>query len=112
MEVFVVSTPHEKSHMLLPDYKLVGPPRRFINGRGVRSASYLQKFRLLSEKRVRIVSLKTSDSGTARSRAVRYVEARIREELLASDPSARTANRTIASVIMEYTGNLASLGNS
>ena len=63
--------------MILPDYRLIGPPARFKNGRGVRAASFQQKYRLLADpaRKVRTVSLKTTDLTTARRRAVKYVEA-------------------------------------
>jgi hypothetical protein len=35
--------------MLLPDYKLVGPVRKYKDGHGNNSASYMQRYRLLSD---------------------------------------------------------------
>jgi hypothetical protein len=56
--------------VLLAEYKLVGAPRRFLNGRGRKGKCYAQKFRLLRDpaRRVRSVSLKTADAAAARRR--------------------------------------------
>lgn len=100
--------------MLLPDYRLVGSPGRFKNGHGGRAQCYAQRFRLLHERprRVRSVSLQTTDAAVARRRAVRYVEARVREIQEGRDPEARTANRRIEDALSEYIGNLLAVGNS
>jgi integrase len=100
--------------MLLPDYKLIGPPARFRNGHGRRAANYHQKYRLLAEaaRKVRTVSLQTTDLTTARRRAAHYVEQRIRRDLLARDPAARTAATGIAAALKEYLADLRSTGNS
>jgi site-specific recombinase XerC len=100
--------------MILPDYRLIGTPARFANGRGVRAASFHQKFRLLADpaRKVRTVSLKTIDLTAARRRAVKYVEARIRADLLARDPQARTLAIGISAALKEYLADLKATGNS
>ena len=97
---------------MLPDYKLIDTPNRLTNGRGERCSSYLQKYRLLTEKRVRSVSLQTTDLTIARRRAVRFVEDRLRQDMLARDPQARTATSGIGAALQEYLDNLAAAGNS
>ena len=100
--------------MLLPDYKLVGLPGKFRNGHRKKAKCFAQRYRLLAElpRKVRSVSLKTTDLTTARRRVVRYVEDAIRKHLVASNPEARTASRGIGAVLKEYTDDLAARGNS
>ena len=94
--------------MLLPDYKLVGVPGKFRNGHRKKAKCFAQKYRLLAEvpRKVRSVSLATTDLTTARRRATRYVEDAIRKHLIASNPEARTASRGIGAVLKEYTDDL------
>ena len=98
--------------MILPDFKLIGSPGRFRNGHGRRASTYAQKYRYLNEKRIRSVSLQTTDLTTARRRAVEYVEDRIRADLLARDPQARTLAVGIAAALKEYLDHLTATGNS
>jgi hypothetical protein len=100
--------------MTIPDYRLIGTPARFTNGRGVRAARFHQKFRLLADPacKVRTVSLKTTDLTTARRRAVKFVEARVRQDLLARDPQARTLAIGISAALKEYLDHLTATGNS
>jgi integrase len=99
--------------MQIPDFKLIGDPQRYVDGRGNKAANYLQRFRLLNEpRRTRKVSLQTTDLTTARRRAVRFVEDKLRAELIANDPQARTANRAIGTVLQEYLDHLRDVGNS
>ena len=100
--------------MLLPDYKLVGVPGKFRNGHRKKAKCFAQKYRLLAEvpRKVRSVSLATTDLTTARRRATRYVEDAIRKHLIASNPEARTASRGIVAVLKEYLDDLPPLGNS
>ena len=100
--------------MILPDYRLIGPPARFKNGRGVSAASFHQKFRLLADpaRKVRTVSLKTTDLTTARRRAVKYVEARIRADLLARDPASQDVGDRNCCGLKEYLDHLTATGNS
>src|SRR3954467_1220992 len=99
---------------MLPDYVLIGDPRRFKNGRGNAPASYLQKYRLLTDppRKLRSVSLRTCDLTVARRRSVRFVEDRIREDLLARDPQARTSAKGIAAALKEYLADLTASGNT
>ena len=66
--------------MQLPDYKLVGQPRR-QRSRGQLSAVYVQRYRLLDDppRKLRVVSLKTEDKTTARRIAARTVEDALRK---------------------------------
>lgn len=100
--------------MILPDYKLVGGPHKFRNGHGRKSASFMQRYRLLAEpsRKVRSVSLQTTDLTVARRRAVKFVEDRLRKDLLARDPEARTASNGIAAALREYIEDSAATGNS
>lgn len=97
---------------MLPDFKLIGAPNQFRNGHGKRSEVFLQKYRLLSERRVRSVSLQTTDAATARRRAVKYVEDKIGRDLLARDPQARTVASGIQVALQEYLDDLTAMGNS
>jgi hypothetical protein len=99
---------------VLFDYKLIGSPRRFKDGRGNPADSYLQRWRLLRDpaRKIRSVSLQTTDAAVARRRAVRFVENRIREIQEGRDPQSRTANRRIEEALGEYVNDLLATGNS
>jgi integrase len=99
---------------MLPDYKLIGPPQRFKNGFGKKSASYMQRYRLLTDpsRKRRAVSLQTTDAAVARGRAVRFVEEKIRQEQLARDPQTRTTTKRIQTVLQEYLDDLKASGNT
>ena len=99
---------------MLPDYKLIGAPRRFANGRGVKAKCFAQRFRLLSDppRRVRSVSLMTADSTVARRRAVAYIERCIQEIILRADPHARTMASGIDPALSEYVDDLVAQGNT
>lgn len=96
----------------LPDYKLIGAPRHYVDGRGARSRCYFQRFRLLHEpaRKVRATSLQTSDGAVARRRAVVYVERRIREIVLKIDPQSRTVVNGIYAALQEYIDDLVAIG--
>lgn len=96
---------------LLP-YKLVGRPRRDRNGHGQLARHFSQRYRLLSEKLVRSVSLKTADKGVATQRAVEFVENKIRQLAMKTDPVARTTHSTIQVALDEYINDLKAKGNS
>lgn len=100
--------------MRLPDYKLIGAPRHYVDGYGLRSRCYFQRFRLLHEpaRKIRTISLQTSDGAAARRRAVAYVERRIGEIVLATDPHARTFASGVHAALDEYVGDLLALGNT
>lgn len=100
--------------MHLPDYRLVSSPGRFKNGRGKRLKCYAQRFRLLSDpaRQVRSVSLQTTDATVARRRAVVYVERRIHELVLQTDPHARTLASGIHAALVEYIDDLIAQGNT
>ena len=100
--------------MHLPDYRLVSSPGRFKNGRGKRLKCYAQRFRLLSDpaRRVRSVSLQTTDATVARRRAVVYVERRIQLIVLEADPIARTLASGIHAALVEYIDDLVAQGNT
>ena len=100
--------------MQLPDFKLIGAPRRYVDGSGVRSRYYCQRFRLLHDppRRVRSVSLQTSDGTAARRRAVAFVERRIQQLLLDADPHARTLASSIHVALVEYIEDLIAQGNT
>ena len=98
---------------MLFDYKLIGAPKRFLSSRGGLSKSYSQRYRLLKDppKKVRAVSLQTGDAGTARRRAVEFVEEKIREIVFASDPRRRTIANGIHASLEEYVNDLVAQGN-
>lgn len=100
--------------MLLPEYRLIGPPRRYRDGRGEPAKSYAQKFRLLEDpsRRIRSISLQTSDGTAARRRAVAYVERRIQEIVQERDPLARTLASGIHAALAEYIDDLIAQGNT
>jgi integrase len=100
--------------VILPEYIPLGSPRRYKNGSGKQSKFYAQKFRLLRDpsRRVRSVTLKTTDSTTARRRAVEYVERRISEIEFRNNPAIRIASSAIKNVLDEYIQNLGDVGNT
>lgn len=100
--------------MSLPEYRLIGPPKRYRDGRGKPAKCYAQKFRLLRDppRRVRSISLQTSDGTAARRRAVAYVEKRIQEIILETDPHARTLASGIHAALVEYIDDLIAQGNT
>ncbi len=96
---------------MLPDYKLIGPPRASRTDAAFNPPASCKGF----------VCCRKSDRGKyhsrrptvpPRGRAVRYIEGKIRKELLASDPTVRTASVSIGAVLKEYTDDSAALGNS
>lgn len=93
---------------------MVGNPRRFKNGRGKKAKNYAQKFRLCSDssRKIRSVSLRTNDAATARSRAKKFVEDKIKESLLKSDPEFRAQTVPIEDVLDEYLMYLSDDGNT
>lgn len=99
---------------MLPDYRLIGAPRRFANGRGAKARCFAQRFRLLSDppRRVRSVSLMTADATVARRRAVACVERRIQEVLHERDPLTRTLASSIQAALAEYLDDLVAQGNT
>lgn len=99
---------------MLLDYKLIGSPKRFLDSRGGLAKSFAQRFRLLSDppRKVRSVTLQTGDVGTARRRAVPFVENKVRQISCDADPIARTLAKGIQSVLDEYLEDLAAMGNS
>lgn len=100
--------------MSLPEYRLIGPPKRYHDGRGKPAKCYAQKFRLLRDppRRVRSISLQTSDGTAARRRAVAYVEKRIQEIILETDPHARTLASGVHAALVEYIDDLIAQGNT
>lgn len=99
---------------MLFDYKLIGAPKRFQTSRGGLSKSYSQRYRLLKDppRKVRTVSLQTGDAGTARRRAVEFVEEKVREIVFASDPKRRTLANGIYASMQEYIDDLIAQGNT
>jgi len=100
--------------VLLPDYKLIGSPSRFKNGHGKLGRFYSQRFRLLIDppRKVRSVSLKTTDKAVALRRAVRYVEERVLQLTLSRNPLFRTQYGGIEVALQEYLNNLKAIGNT
>ena len=100
--------------MLLPDYRLVGSPGRFKNGHGKLAKHYAQRFRLRSDppRKVRSVSLVTTDKAVALRRVVEYVEDKVFQIALSRDPRFRTQHGSIAAAVQEYIGNLLAVGNT
>jgi integrase len=100
--------------MVLPDYKMIGGPKRFMDGHGRKSASFMQRYRLLtdSSRKLRSVSLQTTDLTVARRRAVKFVEDKLRKQLIASNPEASTVSKGIAAALKEYLADLNATGNS
>ncbi|WP_428307972.1 tyrosine-type recombinase/integrase [Lacipirellula sp.] len=100
--------------MLLPEYRLIGPPRRYCDGRGKPAKSYAQKFRLLNDpsRRIQSITLQTSDGTAARRRAVAYVERRIQTIAFDADPHARTLASCIHAALVEYIDDLTAQGNT
>lgn len=100
--------------MHVPEYVLIGAPRRYADGRNEKAKYYSQRYRLLHEpvRRIRSVSLKTKDGAAARRRAVPFVEAKIAKLVLLSDPQARTATNGICAALNEYVDHLIAVGNT
>jgi integrase len=98
----------------LPDYKLIGAPRRFKNGHGQQAKYYAQRFRLLSDsvRKIRSVSLLTVDKTVARRRAVVSVEEKVRKLTFSRDPHFRTQHGAIRTVVQEYVDDLRARGNT
>ena len=68
----------------IPDYKLIGDVRK-QRSRGKSSTNFVQRYRVLTEAKVCVVSLQTTDKATARRRAVGYVEAKLRNKQRTAD---------------------------
>lgn len=100
--------------MYLPQYKLIGEPKRYKNGRGKRAKNYIQKFRILSDptRKYRSVSLGTKDVSVARSRAKKFVEDRLKSLTVAADPLLKTKTVEIKKTLSEYTASLENDGNT
>ncbi len=96
----------------IPDFVLIGGPRKYKNGRGKPAKSYLQKFRLKSDsvRKVRSVSLETNDVSVARERAKDFVVKRVTELSLANSPQLRFAKQTIQESVTEYRRFLSNSG--
>src|ERR1700690_2130481 len=92
--------------MELPSYKLLGQPHR-QRSRGQLSRFFTQRFRLLSEKKVRSAPLQTTDIRKAHGRAVACVEAAIRKFLTATVPQFRYADCTYEQHVEHYCDSLA-----
>jgi integrase len=98
----------------LPDFKLVGSPRRFRNGHGKQGKYYAQRFRLLADpaRKISSVSLKTTDRTVAVRRAVEYVEQRVHQLTMSRDLQFRTQFGDICDLLREYIDDLLAIGNT
>ena len=99
---------------MMLEYKLIGEPRRYKNGHGKRAKNYSQRFSLPHDppRKVRSVSLGTSDKAVARQRASRYVELRVRNISMAFDPQFRTLHSDVHAALREYASAQLAVGNT
>lgn len=97
---------------MMLEYKLIGEPRRYKNGHGKRAKNYSQRFALPHDppRKVRSVSLGTSDKAVARQRTSRYVEERVRRIMIDFDPNFRTLHSDIHAALEEYLDSQLAVG--
>ncbi len=100
--------------MQLPDFKLIGEPGRFKNGHDKQARHFAQRFRLLGDtsRKIRSVSLQTTDKTVARRRAVSRVEAKVFELTMVRNLNFRTEHGSIQAVLGEYVDDLLANGNT
>ena len=100
--------------MTPPEYKLIGSVCRYRNGHGQRAKNYAQRFRILSDppRKVRSVSLATTDRQEARNRAVGYVKTKVHQLAMSFDPHFRTGHSDIATALEEYADTQLAMGNN
>lgn len=97
----------------LPLYRLLGGPRH-QRSRGKVSPIYSQRYRLVDDppRKVRVISLKTTDKTAARRIATACVEKAIRKTVEEAEPSHRHVDKTIAQHLHDYISDLRAEGRS